>query len=188
MPAWNQSHGGPLTDQNVTQLVAFIRAWQPNAIDRRSTPPKGDSGRGRTIFGSVCVVCRGSNGAGTDKAPALNDPQKLSQFDDAWYRGTIAQGRPAKGMPTWDTVISPQQISDLIALIDVWRSAPPSAIAPTPAVTSTQTTPTVDVARPSNPGRPGPAMDLTGNAASGRQIFAANCEEVPWLAGNGRHR
>src|SRR5579871_772077 len=27
MPAWNQSHGGPLTAQDVQQLVAFIRAW-----------------------------------------------------------------------------------------------------------------------------------------------------------------
>ncbi len=183
MPAWNQSHGGPLTDQNVTQLVAFIRAWQPAAIDRRSAPPKGDSGRGRTIFNSVCVVCHGSNGASTDKAPALNDPQKLSQFDDAWYRNTIAQGRPAKGMPTWGTVMSPQQISDLIALIDVWRSAPPSAVVPTPP--STPTTPTVEIARPSNPGGPGPAVDLTGDVTSGTQIFTANCEKCHGPQGTG---
>src|SRR5512138_1530823 len=29
--------------------------------------------------------------------------------------------------------------------------------------------------RPSNPGGPGKAVDLTGNVAAGQQIFAANC-------------
>ncbi len=188
MPAWNQSHGGPLTDQDITQLVAYIRAWQPTATDIRSAPPKGDSGRGRTIFNSVCVTCHGNNGAGTDKAPALNDAQKLSQFDDTWYRDTIQQGRPAKGMPTWGTVLSPQQISDLLALIDVWRQnpAPSAAITPTPTITSTvETTPTVEVARPSNPGGPGPALNLTGNATAGTQVFVTNCQKCHGPQGAG---
>jgi mono/diheme cytochrome c family protein len=33
-----------------------------------------------------------------------------------------------------------------------------------------------DIARPSNPGGPGPAVDLTGNADNGKQIFADNCQ------------
>lgn len=33
-----------------------------------------------------------------------------------------------------------------------------------------------DVARPSNPGGPGPAIDLTGNVESGKQIFVDNCQ------------
>jgi len=33
-----------------------------------------------------------------------------------------------------------------------------------------------DIARPSNPGGPGPAIDLTGNADNGKQIFADNCQ------------
>ena len=45
----------------------------------------------------------------------------VDQFDDAWYRATIANGRPAKGMPTWGTVLSPEQIGDLVALIAAWR-------------------------------------------------------------------
>ncbi len=183
MPAWNQAHGGPLTDQDVTQLVAYLRAWQPTAIDRRSLPPKGDVDRGREIFGSICAVCHGDNGVGTDTAPALDDPQKLSQFDDAWYRDTIAKGRPAKGMPTWGTVLSPQQTSDLIALIDLWRISPPSptptpTLTPSATVTSTETTTTTEeVARPSNPGGAGPALSLTGDPIAGAQIFTDNCQK-----------
>jgi len=36
--------------------------------------------------------------------------------------------------------------------------------------------PAVDVARPSNPGGPGPAVDLQGNINNGKDIFVANCQ------------
>ena len=51
----------------------------------------------------------------------LNDPTKLAKFDDAWYIDTIANGRPAKGMPTWGTVLAPSQIRDLVALLRAWQ-------------------------------------------------------------------
>jgi mono/diheme cytochrome c family protein len=34
----------------------------------------------------------------------------------------------------------------------------------------------LDIARPSNPGGPGPAVDLTGSIDNGKQIFADNCQ------------
>lgn len=174
MPAWNQSHGGPLTDEDVSQLVAFVRAWEPNAPDRHATPQPGDPTRGATIFSSICFVCHGVNGKGTDRAPALNDPVRLSQFDDQWYRNTIMQGRPAQGMPTWGTVLSPAQINDLIALLDTWRQGP----APTPA-------PTAEVARPSNAGGPGPALKLTGDPTAGAQVFVDQCKKCHGEEGKG---
>ena len=58
---------------------------------------------------------------GNERGPRLNDPQRLDDFDEAWYRSTIAYGRPAKGMPTWGTVLSPAQIDDLVALLTAWR-------------------------------------------------------------------
>src|SRR5262249_27966169 len=127
MPAWNQAHGGPLTDENVTELAAFVRAWEPTAQNLRAAARAGNADRGGQIFSSVCFICHGDNGAGTDRAPALNDPALLNQFDDAWFKKTIIAGRPAQGMPTWGTVLSPLQISDLVALIDQWRAAAKSA-------------------------------------------------------------
>lgn len=121
MPAWGQAFGGPFTDQQVNQLVAYIRAWEPTAPEIAPAAAEADPARGADIFASTCFICHGQNGQGTERAPALNDPQRLKQFDDIWYRDTITHGRPAKGMPTWGTVLSPQQIDDVVALLAAWR-------------------------------------------------------------------
>jgi mono/diheme cytochrome c family protein len=121
MPAWSQSFGGPLTDEEIRQAVAFVRAWEPNAKDAGPELPEPNPARGAEIFGSVCFACHGPQGEGTEIAPALNDAIRLATFDDDWYRETIAMGRPSRGMPTWGTVLSPVQINDLVALIGLWR-------------------------------------------------------------------
>ena len=42
-----------------------------------------------------------------------------------------------------------------------------------------------DIARPSNPGGPGPAVALTGNVDSGKEIFIANCQTCHGAEGVG---
>lgn len=121
MPAWNQAYGGPFTDQETRHLVAFIRGWEPNSPDRQAEAMKGDPVNGLVIFSSTCFACHGEGGQGTDRAPALNDPTKLMQFDDEWYADTIANGRPAQGMPTWGTVLSPTEIRDVVGLLRAWQ-------------------------------------------------------------------
>ncbi len=121
MPAWSQSFGGPLTDEEIRQAVAFVRSWEPDAREIGPDQPEPDPVRGAEIFDSVCFACHGRQGEGTEIAPALNDAVRLSTFDDDWYEETITQGRPSRGMPTWGTVLSPARIDDLVALIGLWR-------------------------------------------------------------------
>lgn len=47
---------------------------------------------------------------------------------------------------------------------------PPESDTPAPGE------PALDVARPSNPGGPGPAVDLQGDINNGKDIFVANCQ------------
>jgi mono/diheme cytochrome c family protein len=110
-----------LTDEDVKDVVAFIRAWEPTAPEIEPMVFVPDAARGALLFSSTCELCHGANGMGGDEAPAINDPARLASLEDDWYRATIMNGRPAKGMPTWGTVLSPDQVEDLIALIDAWR-------------------------------------------------------------------
>jgi mono/diheme cytochrome c family protein len=121
MPAWNQVHGGPFTDEQVLQVAAFIRSWEADAPDRQAIAMAGDPVNGLTLFNSTCIVCHGEDGRGTERAPTLNDPARLTQFGDDWYIETISNGRPAQGMPTWGTVLSPVQVRDLVALLRIWE-------------------------------------------------------------------
>ncbi|MEJ2707567.1 MAG: c-type cytochrome [Anaerolineales bacterium] len=122
MPAWSVDYGGPLTDEDIRDVVAFLRAWEPTAPEIEPAVFVPDAQRGALLFSSTCAICHGENGAGTERAPRLNNPERLGALADDWYRATIRNGRPAKGMPTWGTVLSPNQIDDLVALIDDWRS------------------------------------------------------------------
>ena len=121
MPAWSIDFGGPLTDEDIKDVTAFIRAWEPTAPEIEPISFEPDSSRGALLFETTCAVCHGENGLGSDDGPAINDALRLASLDNDWYSSTIANGRPAKGMPTWGTVLAPNQIEDLIALVDDWR-------------------------------------------------------------------
>ncbi|HEX2696764.1 MAG TPA: cytochrome c [Anaerolineales bacterium] len=66
----------------------------------------------------------------------------------------------------------------LPASIRYLRPTPTSFVSLTPGVES-------NVPHPSNPGGPGQAVNLTGNADSGKQIFAANCVPCHGTEGTG---
>jgi mono/diheme cytochrome c family protein len=134
MPSWSVDYGGPLTDEEVRDVVAFLRAWEPTAPEVVPAVKLPDPAQGALLFSSTCAMCHGENGLGGKPGiPAINNPTHLHQFEDTWYRQTIANGRPAKGMPTWGTVLSPAQIDDLVALIGAWREG--KTVAPSYSVT-----------------------------------------------------
>lgn len=71
---------------------------------------------------------------------------------------------------------------------DVPTLAPTTAPTETPAPTATDTavpSPTEEIARPSNPGGPGPAVDLQGDATAGKAVFEANCVKCHAEEGKG---
>ena len=139
MPSWSETFGGPLTTEQIHDLVSFIRSWEATARDVAKPKPTPDASIGQDIFGSICYACHGPNGEGTTRAPALNSKDLLTRFDDDWFRKTIANGRPAQGMPTWGKVLSPEQIDDLVAYLRSWQATAPLIQTPGAKATITAT-------------------------------------------------
>ncbi|HEX8993258.1 MAG TPA: c-type cytochrome [Anaerolineales bacterium] len=162
----------------------------------------------------VCHAAQGKGGnpnpgSNDGTIPALNpiDPTlKAPDYKTFAYNvdlfiehGSTPSGpSPTFTMPAWGdkNLLTPQQIANVIAYIiqlngGASAQAPaatsPAATSPAtkPTAAAAQGSPTAAVARPSNPGGPGPAVGLTGNVASGQQIFAANCQVCHNTEGKG---
>jgi mono/diheme cytochrome c family protein len=148
----------------------------------------GDATAGAQVFASNCISCHGEKGVGgisnagsTDgTVPALNpidstliDPNYktyATNLDLFIQHGSTPEGTsPVFRMPAWGEsgTLAQQKIADVIAYL--------ISLNPAPAAVATTAQPESDIARPSNAGGPGDAINLTGDASAGEQLFAANC-------------
>lgn len=155
----------------------------------------GDAAAGAQVFASNCVPCHGAKGVGgvvnpgsTDgTVPSLNpiDPTLIDSNPKTYatnldlfiqHGSTPAGTSPAFKMPAWgdSNALTQQQIANVIAYVMSLNPAPPPSAA-TPVASAPTAQPASDVARPSNPGGPGDAVNLKGDAATGSQLFASNC-------------
>src|ERR1700716_1341598 len=73
MPAFAQSAGGMLTDNQINALVRGIRFWaKPDTLGAQTPPPyaaqsPGDPQRGADAYRTYCSSCHGANGGGGGK-------------------------------------------------------------------------------------------------------------------------
>lgn len=153
MPAWSQAHGGPLTEAEIDDVVAFVDSLSggrspmaPTATPLPVTPvptvpgSSGDPTQGRVLFIENCAMCHGEQGQGRlganlDKAFASINPQQF-------VRATVANGVEGTAMPAWsqanDGPLSETQIDDISAYIISLGGASGNATTPQePQPTST---------------------------------------------------
>lgn len=103
------SHNANQVDENTVKLV-----HDPAVI-----------AAGQAIFKTNCVPCHG------DKAQGVVGPNLT---DDYWLHGgkindlfkTVKYGVLTKGMPTWEKVLSPKQISDVVNYVKSLRGTNPT--------------------------------------------------------------
>jgi mono/diheme cytochrome c family protein len=98
MPAWLQENGGPLSEQEIGHVAAYLQVFQnvpalptsapaPTATPAPKSPVvkpsepgaagpaatlAGDTGRGRALFGKYCASCHGPQGAQGLANPGAN--------------------------------------------------------------------------------------------------------------------
>ncbi len=134
MSPFGSSYGGPLSDDQIDALLAYIRSWEANPPV--SLPPEVASGRaalnGSQIFANVCASCHGAHGEG-GIGPSFNTQDFQNRYDDQALLNTITNGREATPMIAWGEVLSPDQLQQLVHYI---RTLKPSTNGSGGAVTS----------------------------------------------------
>jgi mono/diheme cytochrome c family protein len=131
MPVW----GGVISDTQVNDLVAYIRAGLPSVPT--ATPPQVPQGQGAAVEGATlyvtygCINCHGPNGLGgvpnplsADKTiPPLSGVAFRQQFNtDAKIEAVIRSGSvigkaPIVSMPHWGGIIPQNRLSALVAYL-----------------------------------------------------------------------
>ncbi|MBG7609472.1 MAG: c-type cytochrome [Anaerolineae bacterium] len=130
MPAWGQEEGGPLTSQEIFQVVAFFRNWEKPVVDVGRTKtasglPADSLAGGQETFIWYCAECHGDDGdlpSGSEDIVA-NSPERLRELTDDDIRQRILEGglEESNEMPGLKGLLSVAEIEGLMKFIDTWQ-------------------------------------------------------------------
>jgi ubiquinol-cytochrome c reductase cytochrome c subunit len=143
MPAWGQANGGPLSDQDIADITAYIigafGGTEPLAPLPTYQPPviqplpdiSGDPSAGAAIYQANCVMCHGEEGQGRiGRALAKEWPANQPAV---YIAGLIRDGVSGSPMPAWEEgsggPLTEKQIEDVTSYI---LTLSPVDTAPTP--------------------------------------------------------
>ena len=132
MPAFAQSSGGMLTDEQISAIVAGIRSRWSKHDSLDVTPPgysalaPGDPQHGGNVYETYCSSCHGATGRGGKRAGSIVDDSFLSLASDQYLRTIVIAGRPELGAPDWrgnvpGKTMSQQEVSDVVAWLSAQR-------------------------------------------------------------------
>jgi mono/diheme cytochrome c family protein len=137
MPAFAESAGGLLTDQQIDVLTQQIRArWSRPGILDGANPPAyavisaGDPERGQAVYKTYCESCHGPDGRGGPKGSAITNDSFLALVNDQELRTIVIAGRPELGAPDWrgnvrGKPMSDQEVTDVVAWMASRRAEVP---------------------------------------------------------------
>jgi cytochrome c oxidase cbb3-type subunit 3 len=137
MPAFAQSAGGMLTDQQIEVITRGIFSrWGRKQVLDGSNPPSyaakgaGNVEQGHLVFGTYCASCHGSEGGGTKKGSAITNDSFLALVSDQELRTIVITGRPELGALDWRGNVpghpmTDQEITDVVAWLASRRAQNP---------------------------------------------------------------
>lgn len=136
MPAFAQSAGGTLTNDQITALIAGMRRqWaRPNAFGGDTPPPyeqpdTADAARGAQAYRAHCAGCH------ADSPQQITSRNYLALMADQQLRVVIIAGRPDIGHPDWRhdapagqpaTPLTADDVSNIVAYLASLRGTQPA--------------------------------------------------------------
>ena len=133
MSAWSNARGGPLTDQDVEELITFLRAWSKGPhVTLNERALTGDPARGENVYARECFRCHGLKGVAGPNIH-IGNPQLLQTASNGYLRYAIARGRSGTSMPSFAATLGDAGIDDVTALLRLWATPPPPPPPPVPA-------------------------------------------------------
>lgn len=130
MARWHRRYGGPLSDENINDLVTYLRSLgDGTTTDVGGARVVGDQAHGGALFGEHCASCHGAAGEGAT-AVTLNSGIFQRTATDGFVRETITHGREGTPMQGFASRLSSQDIDDLTAFVR--GLAPRAEAAPLP--------------------------------------------------------
>jgi len=132
MPAFAQSSGGMLTDEQISAIVGGIRSRWSKRDSLDPIPPSyialapGDSQHGLKVYETYCSSCHGAAGRGGSRAGSIVDESYLNLVSDQYLRTIVIVGRPELSAPDWrgnvpGKPMSQQEVSDVVAWLSAQR-------------------------------------------------------------------
>lgn len=130
MAPYGAAYGGPLTDEQVLQIVSFLRSKGP-AAEPLVAVAKGNAEAGKPLFEAMCATCH-SGHPPKRTAPRLDLPSFLHIATDSFLDYAIRIGRPGTPMEAFGNKLKQSQINDIIAYLRTFQNPEPTAILPPP--------------------------------------------------------
>ena len=128
-----------LPAQAVSDLVAYIRSWAPEAPSFETVQAsRADLGGpenvrvGALLYKGNCATCHGDDGEG-GIGPMLNSKDVLPVVTDRYLYRTITEGRLGTAMPAWRHLPA-DQVGAIIDYLRSWRGNHNPALAKAPPI------------------------------------------------------
>jgi len=130
MAPYSKNFGGPLTDDDIGKIIAWVRSQHTIDAVHPTPPGKGDVAKGQVAYDANCKVCHGDK-VQRGNAVWLANSVFLDLASDGFLRHAIANGRPGTKMQAWEGQLGVSTVDDLVALLRSWATpggSPPIAV------------------------------------------------------------
>jgi len=118
MSPFGSAFGGPLSDEEIDAVVAYLRSWEENPPVE--LPPEIAAiplaFSGTEIYRELCAQCHGPEGEG-GVGPSLNDARYKTDSAEAELFQSINAGHAATAMIGWGEILTADQIQQLVNFI-----------------------------------------------------------------------